>query len=370
MSRFGLPVAPERILDHTSDGIYVVDPSCRILFWNKPAERITGWRAEEVVGKRCSEDILVHVDSHGRPLCSPDHCPLHKAIATGMPAGKPYVLYAKCRDGRRIPVSVTVAPLRDDSGHVIGGVEVFRDESQRMEELAAARRIQQHALEQLPPPGKVRFEVLYKPYELLGGDYYRAEQLEGGRYGFIVADVCGHGLAAALYTMTLHTLWRDSRHLLVSPGLFLGKVGRTMGHLLVEDSFTTAFLGLLEPASGRLIYSSAGHPPAFLRRAGGGVQRLMALEPPLGLPGMDRLEEASVELGPGDMLVITSDGAVEARSPAGEEFGIERLEQLVMAADPGDPRALLREIDKALMIHVGDIVLDDDMCVMVVVIQE
>jgi PAS domain S-box-containing protein len=75
-------VPPQTILDHTGDGIYVVDLECRILYWNKPAEEITGWKAEEVLGRRCRDDILIHVDRAGERLCEPGRCPLHRAMAT------------------------------------------------------------------------------------------------------------------------------------------------------------------------------------------------------------------------------------------------------------------------------------------------
>ncbi len=67
------------IVDSLSDGVYVCDPQRRIIYWSKPAERITGWRAEEVVGRCCFDDVLCHIDKDGHKLCGEEYCPLHRA---------------------------------------------------------------------------------------------------------------------------------------------------------------------------------------------------------------------------------------------------------------------------------------------------
>ena len=72
----------QRIVDSINDGVYVVDTRRRIVFWNKAAERITGWTAEEVVGTACHDGILAHVDLDGHVLCGHEFCPLHRAIVT------------------------------------------------------------------------------------------------------------------------------------------------------------------------------------------------------------------------------------------------------------------------------------------------
>ena len=70
----------KEILDHMSDGVYFVDRDRRILYWNEGARRLTGYNAEELLGKRCQDDVLCHVDSTGRSLCQSD-CPLAASIA-------------------------------------------------------------------------------------------------------------------------------------------------------------------------------------------------------------------------------------------------------------------------------------------------
>ena len=70
-------------MDFLGDGIYVCDRERRIVFWNKSAERITGWQAEDVIGRACLDDVLNHVDKDGRRLCGKEYVPLHRSMVTG-----------------------------------------------------------------------------------------------------------------------------------------------------------------------------------------------------------------------------------------------------------------------------------------------
>jgi len=104
------------------DGIYFVDRRRKILYWNKSAEEITGFTREEVVNKRCYDNILNHVDSEGRNLCKTT-CPLVKAMKTGKVVTENVFLHDK--NGARIPVFVEVIPVKDSDGKIIWAVERF-----------------------------------------------------------------------------------------------------------------------------------------------------------------------------------------------------------------------------------------------------
>ena len=114
----------ERIIENLYDGLYFVDRDRVITYWNKGAERISGFTADEVVGKSCADNILTHVDSQGNSLCT-GMCPLAATIADGKL--RETELYMHHKDGHRIPVSVRVSTLTDRDGIIIGGVEVFTD---------------------------------------------------------------------------------------------------------------------------------------------------------------------------------------------------------------------------------------------------
>ena len=113
-----------RIIDSLHDGLYFVDTSRVITYWNKAAERISGYTAAEVIGKSCADSILTHIDGKGRYLCK-GLCPLAATIADG--ENRETEIYMHHKDGHRVPVFVRVSTLKDKQGKVIGGIELFTD---------------------------------------------------------------------------------------------------------------------------------------------------------------------------------------------------------------------------------------------------
>ena len=126
------------ILDNLYDGIYFVDRERKITYWNKAAERITGFLSREALGRHCYDHILNHINDEGDPLCHRD-CPLATCIETGKPMQTDAYIHHK--EGYRMPVSIRVTPILDREGNIIGAAELFSDNSakalmlQRMEEL-------------------------------------------------------------------------------------------------------------------------------------------------------------------------------------------------------------------------------------------
>lgn len=116
------------ILDTLFDGVYLVDRQRRISYWNRGAERISGFSSDEVVGRSCADNILMHINAEGEQLCL-GGCPLHMTLLDGVQREAEVFLHHKA--GHRLPVSVRVSPLRDDSGAIIGAVEVFSDATTR-----------------------------------------------------------------------------------------------------------------------------------------------------------------------------------------------------------------------------------------------
>ena len=126
------------ILDNLYDGIYFVDRDRKITYWNRAAERITGFQVSEALGTHCYDHLLNHINDEGDSLCHRD-CPLAKCIETGEPMQTDAYLYHK--EGYRMPVSIRVTPILDQHGNIVGAAELFSDNSakalmlQRMEEL-------------------------------------------------------------------------------------------------------------------------------------------------------------------------------------------------------------------------------------------
>ncbi|RJX29892.1 MAG: diguanylate cyclase [Desulfarculus sp.] len=130
-------VLDQSILDCLYDGLYVLDRERRITFWNQSAERLTGYSQEEVLGRPCSDDLLMHLGERGEQLCL-ERCPMALAMADGQVHEAEVFLHHK--EGHRVPVRLRAAPLRDAGGNIVGAVEVFGDRSPH---LAAQQRIQE-----------------------------------------------------------------------------------------------------------------------------------------------------------------------------------------------------------------------------------
>jgi diguanylate cyclase (GGDEF)-like protein/PAS domain S-box-containing protein len=118
------------LVDHLADGVYYVDRQRRIQYWNHGAERITGYAAEEVVGRRCADNMLAHVDGAGTQLCR-TICPLAASIRDDAPHEAE--VWLRHHDGHRVPVRVRTAPIHDADGRVRGAVEVFDDASRLLD---------------------------------------------------------------------------------------------------------------------------------------------------------------------------------------------------------------------------------------------
>jgi diguanylate cyclase (GGDEF)-like protein/PAS domain S-box-containing protein len=114
-----------RVLENLYEGVYVIDRERRIVFWNKGAEQITGFKSNEVLGAQCRDNVLRHTDMEGKGLCATHLCPAVKTIEDGLEREEEVYLHHK--EGHRLPVLTKFLPLREASGSISGAVEVFTD---------------------------------------------------------------------------------------------------------------------------------------------------------------------------------------------------------------------------------------------------
>jgi diguanylate cyclase (GGDEF)-like protein/PAS domain S-box-containing protein len=137
------PALYQGILDEIDEGVYMVDRSDRIQSWNKGAEAITGFSRDDVLGQTCADNLLCHIDSSGRFLCT-NGCPLRRVFMTGVPIEADAFLHHK--DGHRVPVHIKTKPLRDQQGRMVGAVEVFRRTSEPEQQARLIKELSQIAL--------------------------------------------------------------------------------------------------------------------------------------------------------------------------------------------------------------------------------
>ncbi len=171
----------KKLLANVHDGVYFTDAQRRIIYWSEGAERITGYRSDEVVGRCCRDNILVHVDDFGRHLCS-SGCPLEMTIKDACSRETRVFLHHK--EGHRVPVNVRTVPLRDQDNEVIGGAEFFSDASMettmqmRIQELESIALLD--SLTRLPNRRHIEQELISRFHEMNRMDF---------KMGFIFMDI-------------------------------------------------------------------------------------------------------------------------------------------------------------------------------------
>ena len=361
MSDVDLPIA-EEILDSLNDGLYVCDTERRILFWSRSAERITGWTAEDVVGRRCMDNILIHEDMDGRRLCDTAFCPLHRCMVTDRVSTTPLLVFAQTKTGKRLPVAVSVAPLHDAAGQVIGAVETFQDFSETFANLERAKRIQTLSLERdLPHDSRVGFATFYLPHDMIGGDYFAIRQIDADHYGFMLADVMGHGVAAALHTMHLSSLWSRYGDTLTHPAKFARLLNRKLCRVVRDESFATAVCGILDASRRNVRIVSAGGPPLVLVRSDGRTEQLSAPGVPFGMIADASYDDREIQCASGDSLLMFTDGAVEIHNADGRMLGTEGLVGILNSLGYPESGISIEPLQEALLTYSNSIRLDDDL---------
>ena len=354
------------VLDYLNLGVYITGSDRRIMLWNRKAEEITGHKAADVVGKHCHDDILMHVDTDGHPLCTTHLCPLHRSIILNKESEKPVLVFATRADGTRVALTVNTAPLKDAQGNVIGGIEAFYDQTGSIQDLQFARRVQRALMpETLPQPRNIRFEVCYCPHDLIGGDFYDVRQVAAGKYGFIVADVRGHGVSAALYTVLLKELAEQNQHLANMPHEFIGRMNQGLSKYVVDESFATAFYGMVDDQSGLVLYTNAGHcVPFHYSPATGEVVKLETHGLPLGILDEDAYESDTIALHPGDILFCYTDGILEVTDRDGNMIGDDGLIAILKQELRAGSENLLDRTHRQVKHQCGEITLADDVLLM------
>jgi sigma-B regulation protein RsbU (phosphoserine phosphatase) len=235
-------------------------------------------------------------------------------------------------------------------------------------ELQAAADVQRWLLPSLPDLEKVGIAASYRTARYSGGDYYDVGVLPDGRLGVFIADVSGKGAAAAVLMAVLRTIVHDEvdRPGVAGPAALLDYVDDRLCSLGLaqRSAFVTALCGVFDPATGALTYSCAGHNPPRLLRARERIVRSLdgARTVPLGIDlGTQHHSEERAALMPGDLALFYTDGITEARSPAGEFFGVERLDEVLRGlTDPVTPDAAIHAVAEAVARFAGDGMPADD----------
>ena len=254
--------------------------------------------------------------------------------------------------------------LAGSFNQMIGSIENLLQtaaEKKRLEEeLRIARQIQMSLLPRGPldVPG-LAVTALCVPAREVGGDYYDFFRLPGGLLGVLIADVSGKGTSAALYMAELKGLVLSLSQIYLSPRQLLTEVNRIISDNLDTRSFITMTYAVFDLKAGRMTYARAGHTPLIFMRSLGADENVRVLTPSglvvgLHIPGahdkfIELLEEESLDLDNGDVIVLYTDGVSEAMNNDADLFGDSRLSRIVEEhghLESGELRErILREIE-------------------------
>jgi serine phosphatase RsbU (regulator of sigma subunit) len=365
------------------EAVLICDPKGYVKFSNTSADTLLARPRDQVVGRRITELAQV-VDAQTRAaVLFPVSGPLLEGTST---------VRTNCRlvvgEDREVPVEFSASPLRSPEGTLFGVLYVFRETSERERvQTVVLRQLEElaHVQKRLLPsretsiPG-LRFDWLFLPAALGGGDALGCIRLDGEHTSFYACDVVGQGIVASLFSLVLHMLLsphpdaggillekeRDSGQLSVVPPAEVVK--KLSARFFLRDDANPYFAlcyGVIEPATGRVKLVRAGSPFPIIQRAAGPVTLVKTEGYAVGLfPGADVASEEIV-LGKGDRLFLSSDGLADCSNPQGAGFGLPRLLEHIKASAGRPLSQVVESLRTALTAWRGSDSFADDVSLLV-----
>jgi serine phosphatase RsbU (regulator of sigma subunit) len=234
-------------------------------------------------------------------------------------------------------------------------------------ELALGRQIQ-HDMQPHEPLrlGLTEIQGVSVPAREVGGDFFNYFALPNGQVALLVGDVSGKGVGAALLMANIQASLRTRFALGQDLSAIADAIDRDIESNSPGQMYATLFMGILDPAKRRLRYVNAGHNPQFVLRNAGGLDRLGATGLPVGLLSGRGYAEREVQLGAGDLIYFYTDGCVETENEAGDMFGAEKLEAVLVASHVQSPNDVLQNVERGLKAFRGKAEPFDDATMMAV----
>ena len=239
-------------------------------------------------------------------------------------------------------------------------------------ELSAARDIQigmvPRQFPAFPDHDEIDIHALLEPAKEVGGDLYNYVMIDEHRLFFVIGDVSGKGVPAALFMAMTSTLFRANALSAMSTSELMVRVNTELARDNAANLFVTAFAGVIDLRDGSVEYSDAGHEAPFLLRADGRVSRLPKPEGmALGIFDDAEFAGASVRLAPGDALILFTDGVSEATTADERLFTVDRIEATLSALEAeASARRIATGVADAVNIFVGEAPQFDDIAILVV----
>jgi PAS domain S-box-containing protein len=338
-------------VEQTADTVIITDRAGSIVYVNPAFEHKTGYEAEEVKGQT------------PRILKSNVHPPeFYRQLWADLLAGQVFrgVVTNRKKSQELYEAEQTITPMKDRQGRITHFVSVVKDITERRRrekqdlELRLAASIQKRLYpEEMPEVTGFDIAAATAPAGELSGDYFDFVTFRDGSLGIAIGDVCGHGLGQALIMVGNRAYLRS----LAREHTDVGTILTTLDQLLTPDLAPASFMSLLlvrlNPQTRAFQYANAGHETGYLLDRSGSVKTaLTSTGLPLGFPAEispGRVVETSppIPFGWGDVLVLLTDGIVEAESRDGVPFGRKRVVEVIGAQVETPARGLLASLSGA-----------------------
>jgi len=334
------------LLEHAPDAMMASDTQGRIVFANSKIEALFGYAPDELIGQRV--ELLVPQEVRDVHRHARQH---YAAQPHARPMGAALDLWGVRKDGSRIPLDISLSPIRLDAGPVI--IAAIRDMTDRLaadgklreahrrlqRDLDAAAAIQKSLFPKtLPLVDGMRFAWAWEPSDRLAGDSFNVFPVDDDHVGFYLLDVSGHGVAAALQAVALTRVlasrpWQASvLHSILSPAEVAADLNRQFPIDPNTWQYFTFICATLDVHSHELRFTSAGHPGPIYLPADGEPVTYDAPGFPIGLFPDATYEEHRLIIHPGDRVLFHSDGATDASDAGGVDFGRHRLAETLAAS--------------------------------------
>jgi sigma-B regulation protein RsbU (phosphoserine phosphatase) len=248
----------------------------------------------------------------------------------------------------------------------------IREKERVDRELEIARDIQKTLLpERIPEIRDYQIDAFYKPASQVGGDYFDIIETGESRYLFVVGDVAGKGIPGLVVMAMVRIMVRDLASRGESPSRLLRHLNMLLRKDMSNNIFVTLFCGQLDTSSGVFEFASAAHMPlCFFSGSDSTVRQIRTKAKPLGLFDDDvfsrGLEEERIDMHPGDMIFQYTDGLNETHDSAGEEFGIDRIGEILSRLAPSGAKAVLSGMRTSLDAFRGKTPMGDDLTLLAV----
>ena len=234
------------------------------------------------------------------------------------------------------------------------------------EELRTAYAIQRRLLpDALPTIAGYSFAATNRPCKTVSGDYYDVVVRPDGRIYFVIADVSGKGITAALVMSSVATAFNIFTRTDPTPADLVRELNATLAPKTAPTKFVTLVAGVLDPTTGTVEFANAGHVPPLIVSATG-VETLRSTDLVVGLLPAAQYRNQHAKLGTGDALVLFTDGVTEAEDAQENQFGLEEVAELIRSTYGCDATAILSAIEKRVELHIGDAPAGDDITMLAV----